>query len=60
MFPFDKPIFISSLKHAAVIGVLGFLLIRLVWGEIIVDDLIGMSIAVPMLAYLIHVIRLFK
>ncbi|MEM0994450.1 MAG: hypothetical protein AAF847_10170 [Bacteroidota bacterium] len=60
MLPFDKTIFRSSLKHATLIGLLGFLLIYLIWGEIIVDDLIGMSITIPLLAYMIHMVRLFK
>ena len=60
MFPFDRKIYLSSLKHAAIIGILGFLAMRLIWGEIIIDDLIGMSITVPLLAYLLHMVRLFK
>ncbi|MEN0050425.1 MAG: hypothetical protein AAF806_25395 [Bacteroidota bacterium] len=60
MLPFDKAIFLSSLKHAVIIGMLGFLFIYLIWGEIIIDDLVGMSITIPLLAYLIHMIRLFK
>jgi hypothetical protein len=60
MLPFDKSIFIASLKHAVLIAGLGFLAIYLIWGEIIIDDLIGMSMVIPLLAYMIHMIRLFK
>lgn len=59
MFPFDKEIYISSLKHACIIAALGFLFILLVWGEIVPEDIIGMTITIPLLAYMIHVIRLF-
>lgn len=60
MFPFDKAIFLSSLRQAVLIGLIGFVFIQWIWGEIIVDDLIGMGIAIPMIAYLIHTIKLFR
>ena len=60
MIPFDKAIFINSLKHAIILAGIGFLIIQLIWGEIIIDDLIGMFFAIPLVAYMIHIIRLFK
>ncbi|NJL74910.1 MAG: hypothetical protein HC892_07650 [Saprospiraceae bacterium] len=60
MIPFDKAIFADSLKHAVILAGIGFLVIQLIWGEIIIDDLIGMFFAIPLIAYMIHIIRLFK
>lgn len=58
--PFDKQLYWSSFKQAVLGGIIGLLLIRLIWGELIVDDFIGMSLAIPLVAYTIHIIRLFK
>jgi hypothetical protein len=60
MIPFDKEIFQSSLKLAGIIGLIGFVFIYLIWGEIVPDDIVGMLLTIPLLAYLIHMIRLLK
>ncbi len=58
-FPFDKEVFLKAMRHAIILGVLGFIFILLVWGEIVPADIFGMGVAVPLVAYLIHVIMLF-
>jgi polyferredoxin len=58
-FPFDKAIFMKAMKHALGLGIVGFAFILVVWGEIVPADIVGMSLAVPLVAYLIHVIMLF-
>jgi len=57
--PFDSRIFLVALKHAAILAVLGFGVILLFWGEIVVLDLMMMPIAMLVMAYLIHIILLF-
>ncbi|MEO1261008.1 MAG: hypothetical protein AAFZ15_19565 [Bacteroidota bacterium] len=58
-FPLDKEVFKSSMKHAAGLAVVGFGFIFLVWGEIVPADLIGMALTIPVVAYLIHMVKLF-
>ena len=57
--PFDMAAFKIAFKHACVLAVAGFGFIFLVWGEIVPADLVGMALAIPLVAYLIHVINLF-
>ena len=58
-FPLDMEVFKTSLKHAAGLAVAGFGFIFLVWGEIVPADLIGMALTIPVVAYLIHMVKLF-
>lgn len=57
--PFDKTAFQSALTTAMALAVPGFALIYFGWGEIVAADFIGMAMAVPIVAYLIHVVKLF-
>lgn len=57
--PFDTAIFQSSLKVATLLALPGFALIYMVWGEIVSADFIGMALAIPVVAYLVHTARLF-
>lgn len=57
--PFDKATFLSAMKHAFGLAVVGFAFIGLVWGEIVPADFVGMALSIPLVAYLLHVIRLF-
>lgn len=52
--PFEKSSFIRAMKHAFVIAMIGFVIIYLVWGEIISTDFIGMAISIPLISYFIH------
>lgn len=56
-FPFDSKTYLSALKTALLLAPLGFLFIYTVWGMIIIDDFIGMAVAVPMVAYLIYLVK---
>jgi hypothetical protein len=53
IIPFDKEAYIKGLRIAAVLGVLGFGIIQIGWGEILIQDLIMMPVAVGLVAYLI-------
>ncbi len=55
--PFDKAGYIKAIKIALSIVPLGFLFIYTVWGEIIFDDLIGMTLTVPLVGYLIYLLK---
>lgn len=57
--PFDKGTFQSALKIAMLLTVPGFAFIFMVWGEIVSADFIGMALAIPVLAYFIHMVKLF-
>jgi len=59
MMPFDKFIYLKAMRHALGLGVVGFGLIWLIWGEILPVDIAGMSLAIPLVAYIIHVLMLF-
>ena len=55
--PFDKEGYGKAFKIALAIVPLGFAFIYTVWGEIIFDDLVGMTLAVPLVAYLIYLLK---
>ena len=57
--PFDRKLYMKALKHAIGLGVVGFGLIWLIWGEILPVDVFGMSMAIPLVAYIIHMLMLF-
>ncbi len=59
-FPFDREVFLKAMRHALGLAIVGFAFILVVWGEIVPADLVGMTLAVPLVAYLIHVIMLFE
>ena len=56
-FPFDKANYFKSIKHAFGLALVGFAFIYLVWGEIVPADLVGMSLTIPVVAYLIHLFK---
>ncbi|HFA51480.1 MAG TPA: hypothetical protein ENJ95_20900 [Bacteroidetes bacterium] len=58
-FPFEAGIFKVALKHAFGLAIAGFAFIFFAWGEIVPADLIGMALAIPVAAYLIHLVKLF-
>ena len=59
-FPFERDIFIKALKYAVGVAAIGFVIIQIGWGEITLTDVVGMCIATPLVAYLIHMIMLFN
>lgn len=59
-FPFDSTSYQAALKHALGAALVGFVLIFLIWGEIVNADLVGMAPTIPVLAYLIHLVKMFK
>ena len=58
-FPFEAGTFKVALKHAFGLALAGFAFIFFAWGEIVPADLIGMALAIPLVAYLIHLVKLF-
>jgi len=58
--PFDQTVFAAAIKHALGLAVVGFVIIYIVWGEIVPLDLIGMALTIPMVAYILHVLMMFK
>ena len=59
-FPFDKNGALKALEKSVVVVTLIAALVFFVWGEFIVDDIIGLSMLAPVLAYFIYLISLFK
>lgn len=58
--PFDRQTYLQALKYAVGLGLLGFVFIRIAWGEIVAADLVCMPFAVMLVAYQIHLVMLFK
>lgn len=58
-FPFEKEKFDKAFWIAFVLAIIGWILIYFIWGEYTPSDIIGMLIAVPIMAYMIHVLMLF-
>jgi hypothetical protein len=56
-FPFDRAGYGKAFKTTLLIVPLAFGFIYAVWGEIILDDLVGMVMAIPLVAYLIYLIK---
>lgn len=59
-FPFLKEVFEKAFWISFVLAIIGWFLIYLIWGEFTTSDIIGMLVAVPVMAYLIHVLMLFQ
>ncbi len=59
-FPFDKALFEKAFWIAVILAILGWVAIYLIWREYTTADIIGMIVAVPILAYLIQVLMMFK
>jgi len=55
--PFNRAVFMSALKTTLFLVPLGFAFIYAYWGEIIVDDFFGMLMTIPLVAYLIHLLK---
>jgi len=58
--PFDIPIFRIALKTTAVLTVIGFGICFTVYGAIFMPDILGMSLAGPIFAYLLHLVILIE
>lgn len=56
-FPFERKEFFNALKTTGFLVPIGFAIIYLLWGGIILDDLVGMALAVPLVAYLIYLLK---
>lgn len=49
----------SALKYALPICTVGFILIWIFWGEVVLADAFGMSISFFLISYIIHMVRMF-
>jgi hypothetical protein len=56
-FPFDRAGYGKAFKITLLIVPLAFAFIYGVWGEIVLDDLVGMVMAIPLVAYLIYLVK---
>ncbi len=56
-FPFEKGAFFAAFKMVLLFVPLAFAFIYVVWGEIIFDDIVGMALAIPMVAYLVYLVK---
>jgi len=54
LFVFDATRYRQAIPHAVGFALVGFVLILIIWGSIVPADLLGMAIATPIIAYLIH------
>ena len=50
-FPFSRANYLKAMKHGLGLALVGFSFIYLVWGEIVPADIVGMGLAVPIVAY---------
>lgn len=58
--PFDKKAFLDVVPVSLLLVLVGFGFIQLVWGEIIVDDIVGMILVLPLINYLGHFWKITK
>ncbi len=58
--PFDWDLMKKAFPQAIAFGLLGLTIVLIGWGEIILDDIIGLSLSVILLTYLIHILFQFK
>lgn len=58
--PFELDLFKTAMKHALGLAVVGFAIILVGWGTIVPMDIIGMSIAIPLVAYMIHITKMME
>ncbi|MCB0598123.1 MAG: hypothetical protein H6557_12225 [Lewinellaceae bacterium] len=56
--PFDKGLLRKVLPHALWLSVVGVIVILWGWGEIVANDIIGMGLSIPLVAYILHLIFL--
>lgn len=53
-WPFDVALFRKMLPHALGLGAVGLVVILIFWGELLLLDVVGLSVAIPVVAYLLH------
>ena len=56
-FPFEMNTFMQALKITLILVPFGFAFIFMVWGELVLDDFVGMFFAIPLVAYLIYLLK---
>ena len=59
-FPYQKKGFLAGLEKSAIWIVLTGALVFFFWGTLIIDDILGLSMLTPVLAYFFYLIDLFK
>jgi hypothetical protein len=58
--PFNKALFDKAFLISCLLAILGWILIYLIWGEFTPADIVCMIVAVPILAYFIHILLMFN
>lgn len=59
-WPFDLCVFKRMMPHALGLGLVGLVVILIFWGEFLLLDAIGLALAVPMAAYLLHIAAIMR
>ncbi len=59
-FPFDRKVFDKVFWRVSLLAPVAWVAIYFIWGELLIADIVGVIITVPILSYLIHVILLMR
>ncbi|MBT8219231.1 MAG: hypothetical protein KJP00_05390 [Bacteroidia bacterium] len=57
--PFDKDLYKEALLTAILVGLVGWVVLYIVFGELTTADIYGMLISIPIFAYLLHLLKQF-
>ena len=57
--PFDYSVFLKKLPQAALLALCGLGIIMIFWGEILSQDIVGLLLTIPLVAYGLHVLHFF-
>ena len=57
--PFDYSVFLKKLPQAALLALFGLGIIMIFWGEILSQDIVGLLLTIPLVAYGLHVLHFF-
>jgi len=57
--PFDKELYKKAFQTSLLIGIIGWGVLFLIFGELTTADIFGMLISIPIFAYLLHLIWQF-
>ena len=57
--PFDKDLYKEAMKTSVMLGLVGWVVLYLIFGELTNADIYGMLISIPIFAYLLHLLKQF-
>ncbi|MBK7872309.1 MAG: hypothetical protein IPJ74_17355 [Saprospiraceae bacterium] len=50
----------KSFPYALFTALIGFIIIKIFWGNILPQDIVGLCLMVPIITYLIHIIKIMN